>query len=118
MGTNDVDLDYQLDDAPNRMSHLLSMMLDKDTGLRPHAKVILARLPPIDDDAADARCLAYNDGIAQAAAEHAARGEDVTVVDMHAVVDRETQLFDKLHPNDAGYANMAKVWFDAILTQR
>ncbi len=117
VGTNDVDLDNKLSEAPSRMSHLLSMILDKDTGLRPHAKVILARLPPINDDSEDARCVKYNDGIAETALEHAARGEDVTVVDMHPVVDRKTQLSDKLHPNDAGYANIAKVWFDAIMTK-
>jgi lysophospholipase L1-like esterase len=114
VGTNDCDLDYKLSEAPARMDHLLTMILDKTSGLKPKARLILARLPPIADATEDARVVTYNDGIAAVAERHKAAGENVAVVDMHPVV-AATDMFDKLHPKDSGYAKMAPVWLDAIL---
>jgi hypothetical protein len=35
-------------------------------------------------------------------------------VDLHAAITT-SELADKLHPNDIGYAKIAKVFFDAML---
>lgn len=113
IGTNDVDLNYQLDKASTRLDALVSSVLDPKTGLQPNARVILAQLPPINDAAEDARCLTYNQAIVSVVEAHRKKGEAISTVDLHAVVQK-SELADKLHPNDVGYAKIAKVWFDAI----
>ena len=113
IGTNDVALGYQLDTVSIRLDALVSSVLDARTGLAPRARVIIAQLPPINDAKLDAACVKYNQAIVSVVQAHRKKGEAITTVDMHAVVAK-SELADTLHPNDVGYAKMAKVWFDAI----
>lgn len=113
IGTNDVDLDYQLDTAGERLGLLLDSILDPVKGLQPRAKVILAQLPPIKDAAEDARCLKYNQAIVATVAAHQAKGQAVSTVDLHSAITT-AELADKLHPSDVGYTKIAKVFFDAL----
>ncbi|HVJ21926.1 MAG TPA: GDSL-type esterase/lipase family protein [Polyangiaceae bacterium] len=113
IGTNDVDLDYELDTVDERLDVMVTAILDPSVGLQPHAKVILAQLPPIDDAATDARCVVYNQAIVATVQAHQAKGEAITTVDLHAAITTD-DLADKLHPNDVGYAKFAQVFFDAI----
>lgn len=109
IGTNDVDLDYKLDTAGARLDALVTKLLD----LQPKAKVILAQLPPINDAAEDARCVTYNKAVVATVQAHAQKGEAVSTVDLHGAITT-AELADKLHPSDAGYAKVAKVFFDAL----
>jgi lysophospholipase L1-like esterase len=113
IGTNDVDLDYKLDTAGERLDLLIDAILDPTTGLQPRAKVILAQLPPIKDAAEDARCVKYNAAIAATVKSHQAKGQAITTVDLHSAITT-AELADKLHPSDVGYTKIAKVFFDAI----
>jgi lysophospholipase L1-like esterase len=113
IGTNDVDLDYKLDSAGQRLDALIDAILDPTTGLQPNAKIILAQLPPINDAAEDLRCVSYNKTIVATVDAHAKKGQAVTTVDLHSAITT-SELADKLHPNDVGYAKVAKVFFDAI----
>jgi lysophospholipase L1-like esterase len=109
IGTNDVDLDYKLDTAADRLDALVTSILE----LQPKAKVILAQLPPINDAAEDVRCVNYNKAVASTVAAHQAKGQAVSTVDLHAAITT-AELADKLHPSDVGYGKVAKVFFDAI----
>jgi lysophospholipase L1-like esterase len=109
IGTNDVDLDYKLDTAADRLDALVTSILE----LQPKAKVILAQLPPINDAAEDVRCVIYNKAVASTVAAHQAKGEAVSTVDLHSAITT-AELADKLHPSDVGYGKVAKVFFDAI----
>lgn len=113
IGTNDVDLDYKLDMAGARLDALVTKLVDPVQGLQPKAKVILAQLPPINDAAEDARCVTYNQAVVATVQAHQQKGEAVTTVDLHSAITT-AELADKLHPNDVGYAKVAKVFFDAI----
>lgn len=113
IGTNDVDLNYDLAHAKDRMSNLVSMVSNKSTGLAPNAKLIVGQVQPIGEAAADARAVTYNEAIARVVSEHRAAGENVRIADMHSAVT-PADLADKLHPNENGYRNMAQVWFNAI----
>ncbi|HVY30279.1 MAG TPA: SGNH/GDSL hydrolase family protein [Polyangiaceae bacterium] len=113
VGTNDVDLDYELDTAGERLDLLIDAILEPTTGLQPKAKVILAQLPPINDATEDARCVKYNATIAATVMAHQEKGQAITTVDLHAAITT-AELADKLHPNDVGYTKIAKVFFDAI----
>jgi lysophospholipase L1-like esterase len=113
IGTNDVDLDYELDTAGERLDAMVTAILEPTSGLQPDAHVVLAQLPPIDDAATDARCLTYNQAIVATVEAHQQKGESITSVDLHAAITTD-DLADKLHPNDAGYQKIAQVFFDAI----
>ena len=61
----------------------------------------------------------FNAAIAEELAVLAAAGRHVALVDMYTpfVETPDYQnvlLFDRLHPNDTGYAIMAGVWYEAI----
>ncbi len=114
IGTVDMDLPYLPETAPDRMDSLMTHILDKSAGLAPLAHLIVAQLPPNKDSAADARVVTYNAALAALVNRHKAAGENVSVVDMHAILGPD-DFFDRLSPNDAGYAKMARVWVNAIL---
>jgi len=113
IGSNDVSLDYQLATAGERLDALVTAILDPATGLQPHAKVILAQLPTILDATQDARCVTYNQAVVSVVNAHQKKGEPISTVDLHSVITAADHA-DNLHPNDVGYQNIAKVWFDAI----
>jgi lysophospholipase L1-like esterase len=71
-------------------------------------------LPLINNATTEARARSYNAAITAVAQRHQAAGENVSVVDVHAVIGAADK-FDNLHPNDAGYDKIAHVWLDAIL---
>jgi lysophospholipase L1-like esterase len=113
IGTNDVDISYDLGNAESRLSTLISTILDRKYGLRPQAKMIVAQIVPIQDAVEDARVVTYNQSVAKVVAAHAKLGESITLVDMHPAL-MAPDYHDKLHPNDAGYTKMANVWLAGI----
>ena len=113
IGTNDVDLNYQLDTAGDRLDALVTSILDSKLGLQPKARLILAQLPPINDATEDARCVTYNAAVRAVVAAHRAKGEAISTVDLHSAITLQDKA-DNLHPNDVGYGKIAQVWYDAI----
>ncbi len=113
IGTDDVDQDNQLDTAGNRLDALVTAILDPAIGLQPNAKVILAQIPPFKDPAADQRCVAYNEALRSVAQAHQDQSQAIITVDLHSAL-ATADLADNTRPNDAGYAKIAKVFFDAI----
>jgi lysophospholipase L1-like esterase len=114
-GTNDVNGNNDLAQAPARLIGLL----DQIDVSEPEALVVVAQLTPTRDAVLNARIEAFNAAIAEELGALAAAGRHVAVVDMYTpfVQTPDYQnalLFDRLHPNDAGYAVMARVWYDAI----
>ena len=80
---------------------------------------MVAQLTPTRDAVLNARIETFNAAIAEEFAVLAAAGRHVAVVDMYnpfvETPDYQNALLaDRLHPNDAGYAIMAGVWYEAI----
>jgi lysophospholipase L1-like esterase len=114
-GTNDVNGNNDLAGAPARLVGLL----DQIDATEPEALVVVAQLTPTRDAVLNARIETFNAAIAVELGALAATGRHVAVVDMYTpfVQTPDYQnalLFDRLHPNDAGYALMAGVWYEAI----
>jgi len=114
-GTNDVNGNNDLARAPARLIGLL----DQIDASEPEALVVVAQLTPTRDAVLNARIETFNAAIADQLGALAAAGRHVAVVDMYTpfVQTPDYQnalLFDRLHPNDAGYAVMAEVWHEAI----
>lgn len=59
---------------------------------------------------------AYNASIRELVAEKQAAGERVAFADINSVVDQNTDLYDGVHPNEAGYENMGSYWANLLDT--
>lgn len=113
IGTNDVDLNYRLAAAPDRLGSLIFAICDPMTGLRPQAHLIVASITPIGNAAEEARVEAYNAAIPGVVNAHRALGQNVSFVDMHSFLTK-SDLADKLHPGVRGYQKMGEAWYEAV----
>jgi len=115
IGTNDVNGNNDLAQAPARLSRLLDKLVTSE----PNALVVVAQLTPTRDPVLNARIETFNAALVPEIERMAASGRHVALVDLFTpfveTPDYEnTLMFDRLHPNDAGYALMAGVWYEAI----
>lgn len=107
IGTNDMNQNYQLPTAPDRLRDLINLIKTKDPGVT----ILVASIIPAQDATLNARINAYNaaiPGIVQQA------GASVRFVDMNARITVDDLSGDGLHPSDAGYLKMGDVWYEAL----
>ncbi|GAA2388230.1 GDSL-type esterase/lipase family protein [Dactylosporangium salmoneum] len=104
IGTNDMNQNYQVDTAPQRLAALVDRILAD----RPTASVLVAKIVPALDAGIQARINTFNAAIPSALAGRAR----TRVVDLTGLAAAD--LNDTLHPNDAGYAKMAVRWYSAL----
>jgi len=115
IGTNDFQRD-NTDEVPSRYEALL----DELYAYQPSAKVIAATILPCTYENNDGyNVSAFNEGLATLVAKQVAKGQSVTLLDMHSKVtldgsDTDDFDWDNLHPNEQGYRKMAAAWYEAI----
>src|SRR5207248_3690890 len=83
VGTNDVAYHYFNETAPQRLDDLISAISDRSTGLRPDAHLIVAQITRTPTTPENDRFVAYKNAIPGVVANHQAKGERVTMVDMY-----------------------------------
>jgi lysophospholipase L1-like esterase len=105
IGTNDMYRNYQVATAPDRLSALIDQIL----AARPGIYVLVAKIIPSTNAEAQPRINAYNATIPGIVA---AKGDHVRMVDMTNLASAD--LFDQVHPNDAGYAKMSDRWYPVL----
>lgn len=105
IGTNDMYRNYQVATAPDRLSALIDQIL----AARPGIYVLVAKIIPSTNADAQPRINAYNATIPGIVA---AKGDHVRMVDMTNLASAD--LFDQVHPNDAGYAKMSDRWYPVL----
>jgi lysophospholipase L1-like esterase len=115
IGTNDINGNIDVADAPSRLGNLLDALHDTDAD----ALVVLAQIVPTTNDGTNQAVQSYNATMPDLVAERVSLGHHLILVDMYEAMARDanykTALFaDGLHPNDAGYERMAEVWHEAI----
>jgi len=111
IGTNDINLPYDVANAPAR----LSVLIDHIYGFRPSVKLYVASIPPIVGRQAEVQ--AYNATIPGIVASHQALGRNVVYVPMYEAMNIATDLDSfGLHPNAVGYQKIAQVWNEALNT--
>ncbi|WP_328425493.1 RICIN domain-containing protein [Micromonospora sp. NBC_00389] len=106
IGTNDVNQNYDLANAPAR----LSALIDKIRATAPEVELFVATITPETDSTREARVQAYNAAIPGIVAQ---KGSWVHLVDMHAALGT-ADLADGVHPNAGGYDKMAARWYEAL----
>jgi lysophospholipase L1-like esterase len=105
IGTNDMNQNYQVDTAPQRLGALVDRILAD----RPTATVLVAKIVPALDATIQSRINAFNTavpGIVEA------RGARAKLVDLSVL--SAADLNDTLHPNDNGYLRMSVRWYTAL----
>jgi lysophospholipase L1-like esterase len=106
IGTNDVGQNYQLAQAPAR----LSALIDRIRTGAPNADIFVATIIPFADPTADARAQTYNAAIPGIVAS---KGSKVHLVNMRPTVT-VADLYDGVHPSTSGRNKMADVWYAAM----
>ena len=111
-GTNDFGHKFKVKEAIDRLDTLVSHL----ASVRPYAQIIVCSECKRTDDATANWQIEnlYNPFIPGMVARHAALGQKVAFLDMHAVVQPEDLGPDKLHPNKTGYDKMGHAWFQAL----
>jgi lysophospholipase L1-like esterase len=115
IGTNDINGNNNLSDAPNRLGKLLDAIFMRDAKIL----VVLAQIVPTRTDGTNNAVKTYNAAMPELVSTRVAKGQHIVLVDMYkAFTDdagyKQSLLADNLHPNQTGYNRMADVWFEAL----
>lgn len=103
IGTNDVF--RQPDGIPQRLGQILDQLIERN----PQALIAISTIIPLDFGSVDT----YNQAIPGVVQERIDAGAHLLLVDQFTGFPT-SELGDGVHPNEAGYARMAQVWYDAI----
>jgi lysophospholipase L1-like esterase len=106
IGTNDVNQNLDLANAPARLSTLVDHIL----ATAPGVELFVAQITPETDPTLEGRIRAYNAALPGALQ---GKGSHVHLVDMHGALTT-ADLADGVHPTAAGYAKMGAVWYSAL----
>jgi lysophospholipase L1-like esterase len=115
IGTNDINGNFDLADAPNRLGALLDSIYAADADVL----VVLAQIVPTRNDGTNQKVSTYNAAIPTLVSERTAQGRHLILVDMYSAFTRDSNyktalLGDDLHPNQAGYDRMAATWYQVL----
>ncbi|KAB1141244.1 hypothetical protein F7R91_32985 [Streptomyces luteolifulvus] len=110
LGTNDMNQNTDLPNAPKRLGDLIDQVLTDAPG----STVVVASLIPSVKQGMQPKIDAFNAALPGVVAEKEQQGKLVVLVSMDAVSTSE--LADTSHPNDAGYRDMAKAFMSGINT--
>ncbi len=111
VGTNNCNQGGTVPDAGRNVTALINKAFQQSPG----ATVILTTILANPDAKQDACRVNINQQYQTVAADFEKKGAKLVLVDMRGP-DGPTvnDLADRRHPNDAGYAKMAKVWFGGV----
>ncbi|MFD9412495.1 FG-GAP-like repeat-containing protein [Streptomyces sp. NPDC059989] len=108
IGTNDMNGNNNVDQAPAR----LRALIDKIVDAAPETTVLVATLVPSSTPEVNERIKRYNAAIPGIVNSFRAAGDHVRLVDMNALTPED--LNDWLHPKAIGYEKMANAFYRGI----
>lgn len=117
IGTNDINSAVDVANAPKRLEALIDLV----TTTAPKTLLVVAQIIPTRTDSLNTEVRTFNAAIPAMVKSRAQAGKHILTVDMYTAFTANANykiawLFDGLHPTDAGYAEMAKVWYAGIHT--
>jgi uncharacterized protein YjdB len=102
----------------------LSSLIDKVCQLYPNAKVLVASIPPMSNNAyvyygqtpgvAAANAVAFNNALPGLCQTKASEGKKVTYVDATSLTLANDISGDGIHPNQTGYDKMGTIFYNAV----
>jgi lysophospholipase L1-like esterase len=110
IGTNDISAGNQ--DA-NKIDSILNVVEDYESENGRRVTVVLALI--INRRTYSQATTEYNNEVEAMAISRIAGGDDIIIVDMEGALNYSTDMYDDTHPNDDGYAEMANVWYNALV---
>jgi lysophospholipase L1-like esterase len=114
IGTNDVNGNINVGQAPQRLGALLDQIIND----APDALLVVAQIIPTTNQQTNTRVQAYNAAIPALVQARAAAGKHIELVDLFTPFSSSPNfaslMNDALHPNDSGYVVMGQTWFNAI----
>jgi lysophospholipase L1-like esterase len=115
IGTNDINGNDNVADAPNRLDKLITQII-KDA---PDALLVVSAIIPTTNDGTDAKVQTYNAAIKVKAEAAAAAGKHVVFIDNHTPFKQASNwktalMADGLHPNTAGYVVLGQAFYKLI----
>ncbi|HTV24369.1 MAG TPA: SGNH/GDSL hydrolase family protein, partial [Polyangiaceae bacterium] len=115
IGTNDVDQNIDVANAPAR----LGALIDRITSAAPDLLLVVATIIPTTVAATNQRVQAFDAAIPALIEARQAAGKHVVGVDMFAAFSDNpffptALMVDTLHPNDAGYALLGQRFYETI----
>lgn len=124
IGTNDILSYYDLDNIGTRLEKFVDTVL---TYIPDDGMLYLATIPYMDanntlyineyyftPESMDECVNAYNAEIKRIAAEKQAEGKNIRLADINSVLTK-SDLYDGVHPTEAGYKLMADYWYDILV---
>ncbi|WP_394846010.1 SGNH/GDSL hydrolase family protein [Pendulispora brunnea] len=109
IGTNDMNQNYNVATAPDRLSALIDQIANDVPGVT----IVVAQIVPALDATINGRIVTFNNAIPGIVQNKVSQGKKVRLVDMYHALGN-ADLADTLHPNDAGYAKMASLWYSHL----
>ncbi|MEK8110308.1 SGNH/GDSL hydrolase family protein [Micromonospora sp. M12] len=106
IGTNDIGQNYDVANAPAR----LSMLIDHIRAIEPNVELFVAQIIPTANAGNEAKTQTFNAALPGIVAQ---KGPRTHLVDMHSALTT-ADLADGLHPNAGGYDKMAARWWSAL----
>jgi len=115
IGTNDINGNDNIADAPNRLASLIDQIC-KDA---PNALLVVSAIIPTTNDGTNNNVRSYNTAIKGKAEAAAAAGKHVVFVDNYQAFAQNTNyktalMADGLHPNTAGYVVLGDSFYGVI----
>lgn len=115
-GTNDLNQEDILfsEEEPRALAlYRLQLMLEYLTCMAPEAVLLVADLPPIQNQTAQALAVDFNAGIPDVVAPGISEGYKIRTVQL-SDMGPELMNHDGIHPNDDGYKVVADRWFKSL----
>jgi hypothetical protein len=106
IGTND------MQKQPTGATDRLTKMIDHVIADAPNALVVVASIIPLPQYASNVTT--FNQAIPGIVKQRADAGKHIIYVDQFAGFSGKTGLMDSVHPYEAGYEQMAVVWYAGI----
>ncbi|KZV72072.1 carbohydrate esterase family 3 protein [Peniophora sp. CONT] len=107
-GTNDINYQEDLSNAPAR----LNTLIDEVFSYTPKATILVSDIPLIVDATLEPLVKTYNAGVLSLVNNRIAAGQKLVHVSLDALTT--SQMADELHPNDEGYQVLAKAWYAGV----
>ncbi|KAJ4484396.1 SGNH hydrolase-type esterase domain-containing protein [Lentinula edodes] len=107
-GTNDINYQEDLANAPTRLMNLV----DEIFSYSPDAAVIVSDIPLIVDDTLEPLVETYNSGVQMLLQQRISEGQHIAHVSLSDLTISE--MADDLHPNDEGYQVLADALYAGI----
>jgi lysophospholipase L1-like esterase len=115
IGTNDINGNIDLANAPTRLGNLI----DDITSAAPDTLLVVSTIVPTRTDGTNQRVEAYNSALKDEVSTREMAGAHIVLLDSYTVFTangdyKNAWLGDNLHPNDAGYEVLGQSFYDTI----